>query len=85
MVVTESGMVMLANELHSMNAQYPTAVTESGMVTVFTFSTPHISHESSPSVSQERRDTIVVVLSGMCPSALMLTAAILLAQPSRCY
>ena len=31
-VVTDSGMVMLANELHLAKARYPMAVTESGMV-----------------------------------------------------
>ena len=71
MVVTESGMAMLAKELQSMKACSPMAVTESGMVTVFTvfFSTPHAFHEL---------DCIVVVPSGMlkCPPALMLTAAI---------
>ena len=32
MDVTESGMVMLANELHLLNALFPMVVTESGMV-----------------------------------------------------
>ena len=34
MVLTESGMVMLANELHRQKALYPMVVTESGMVTL---------------------------------------------------
>ena len=82
MVVTESGIVMLANELHPEKALCPMVVTESGMVTVFTpcLSTPHSSHESSPSLSQEGRHTIVVVPSGMlkCPSTLMTCAAIVI-------
>ena len=83
MVVTESGMVVLVNELQPTKASFPMVVTESGMVTVFTafLSTPHASHESSPSIPHENvRDTIVAVSSGMlkCPSALMLTAAIAL-------
>ena len=57
-----------------MKARSPMVVTESGMVTVFTafLSTPHSSHESSPSSSQGGLDTIVMVPSGMskCPSAL---------------
>ena len=32
MAVTDSGMVMFANELHSQKASTPMAVTESGMV-----------------------------------------------------
>ena len=32
MVVTESGMVMLANELHPAKAPLPMVMTESGMV-----------------------------------------------------
>ena len=67
-------MVMLANDLHLKKAPTPMVVTESGMVTVFAavLPTPHCSHESSPSLLQEGRDTIVVVPSGMlkCPSAL---------------
>ena len=82
MVVTESGMVTLSNNLHSKKAQYPIVVTDSGMVTVFTsfLFTPHSSHEHSPSLFQEARDTIAVVPSGMlkCPSALTPAAAAML-------
>ena len=67
MVVTESGIAMLVNERQYWKAPTPMVVTESGMVTVFTasLSAPHASHESSPSLSQRGRDTIVVVPSGM--------------------
>ena len=32
MVVTESGMIMLANEVHALKALFPKVVTESGMM-----------------------------------------------------
>ena len=72
-------VVPIASSSILQKASSPILVTEPGMVTVFTacLSTPHVSHEHSPSLSQEGRDTIVVVPSGMlkCPSALTLAAA----------
>ena len=92
MELTEPGMAMLVNELHPSKALSPMMVTESGMATLFTafLSTPHSSHEhfasSHTSFSQEAMDTIMMVPSGMlkCPSALTLTAAILLLQRVCC-
>lgn len=68
---------MLLNKLHPEKAHSPIAVTESGMVTVFTavLSTPHASHESPKTEAPKR---LIREVMGMlkCPSALTLKAAI---------
>ena len=54
MVVTESGMAMLANELHAQKASSPIVVTESGMVIL-----------TNEVQSQKALSPIVVTESGM--------------------